>query len=107
MIFPFLGSAYSRACEYTCDRYGNALEPEGGVDGLLVLAAGRDLYSQVNATEYMKQRETESGFFVQYAEIISTHPNLPKRVAALNAVRQRESVPSRSLLSDVPSLSQQ
>jgi Zn-dependent protease with chaperone function len=106
MIFPFLGSAYSRACEYTCDRFGNALEPEGGVDGLLVLAAGRDLYTQVNATEYMKQRETESGFFVQYAEIISTHPNLPKRVAALNAVRQRESVPSRSLLSDVTSLSQ-
>lgn len=106
MIFPFLGSAYSRACEYTCDRYGNALEPEGGVDGLLVLAAGRDLYTQVNSTEYMKQRDTETGFFVQYAEIISTHPNLPKRVAALNAVRQRESVPSRSLLSDVPSLSQ-
>jgi len=106
MLFPFLGSAYSRACEYTCDRFGNALEPQGSVDGLLVLAAGRDLYSQVNATEYMKQRETESGFFVQYAEIISTHPNLPKRVAALNAVRQSESVPARSLLSDMPSLSQ-
>jgi Zn-dependent protease with chaperone function len=106
MIFPFLGTAYSRACEYTCDRFGNALEPQGSVDGLLVLAAGRDLYSQVNATEYMKQRETESGFFVQYAEIISTHPNLPKRVAALNAVRKTESVPSRSIVSDMPSLSE-
>lgn len=96
MIFPFLGSAYSRACEYTCDRFGNALEPEGGIDGLLVLAAGRDLYTRVNTAEYMKQRETEDGFFVQYSEIISTHPNLPKRVAALAAIRNREPVPARS-----------
>jgi Zn-dependent protease with chaperone function len=98
MIFPFLGGAYSRACEYTCDRFGNALEPEGGVDGLLVLAAGRDLYKQVNSTEFMDQSETERGFFVRFAEILSTHPNLPKRVAALDAVRQRESVASRPLM---------
>lgn len=85
MIVPFLGSAYSRACEYTCDQVGHALEPSGSVDGLLVLAAGRDLYTKVDPAEYIKQRETEDGFFVSYAEIISTHPNLPKRIAALNA----------------------
>lgn len=95
MIIPFLGGAYSRACEYTCDRFGNALEPEAGVDGLLVLAAGRDLYDQVNSIEYGKQRNTETGFFVRFAEILSTHPNLPKRVAALDALRQRESIPKR------------
>jgi Zn-dependent protease with chaperone function len=100
MIFPFLGGAYSRACEYTCDRFGNALEPEGGVDGLLVLAAGRDLYKQVNSTEYIRQWETERGFFVRFAEILSTHPNLPKRVAALDAVRQRDSAAPRSLIRD-------
>lgn len=98
MIFPFLGGAYSRACEYTCDRFGSALEPEGGIDGLLVLAAGRDLYKQVNSTEFMEQRETERGFFVRFAEMLSTHPNLPKRVAALDAVRQRELVAPRSLI---------
>ena len=89
MMVPFLGSAYSRACEYTCDRFGNALEPEGGIDGLLVLAAGRDLYKQVNSAEFAKQRETERGFFVRFSEILSTHPNLPKRVAALTAIHQR------------------
>ena len=83
MIIPFLGSAYSRACEYTCDRIGNALEPEGSVDGLLVLAAGRDLYNRVDAAEYAKQRSTERGFFVRFAELVSTHPNLTKRVAVL------------------------
>jgi len=93
MVFPFLGGAYSRACEYTCDRFGNALEPEGSVDGLLVLAAGRDLYTQVNSVEFSNQRETETGFFVSFAEILSTHPNLPKRVAALGGARPQP-VPS-------------
>ena len=92
MVVPFLGSAYSRACEYTCDRYGNALEPEAGVDGLLVLAAGRDLYNQVDSTEFSKQSESEAGFFVHFAECIATHPHLSKRVAALSAVRRRQRV---------------
>lgn len=105
MMFPFLGGAYSRACEYTCDRFGNALEPEGGVDGLLVLAAGRDLYNQVNSAEFIKQRETEAGFFVRFAEILSTHPILPKRVAALDAVRQRAPLPPRSLMREAAAVS--
>jgi Zn-dependent protease with chaperone function len=88
MVFPFLGSAYSRACEYTCDRFGNALQPEGGIDGLLVLAAGRDLYSRVSAEEFSRQRETEAGFFVRFSEIVSTHPNLTKRVAAVAEMRK-------------------
>jgi Zn-dependent protease with chaperone function len=106
MIFPFLGGAYSRACEYTCDRYGNALEPEAGVDGLLVLAAGRDLYNQVNSSEFMKQQETEAGFFVRFAEILSTHPILPKRVAALDAVRQRAPLPPRSMMREPAAVTQ-
>jgi Zn-dependent protease with chaperone function len=88
MAVPFLGSAYSRACEFTCDRYGNALEPEAGVDGLLVLAAGRDLYSQVDSAEFSTQSETETGFFVHFAEVLATHPHLTKRVAALRAIRK-------------------
>jgi Zn-dependent protease with chaperone function len=95
MNLPFLGGAYSRACEYTCDRFGYALEPEAGLDGLLVLAAGRDLYSQVNSAEYSKQPETESGFFVRFAEILATHPHLTKRVAALSAVRLHQPVVAR------------
>jgi Zn-dependent protease with chaperone function len=105
MVFPFLAGAYSRACEYTCDRFGNALEPEGGVDGLLVLAAGRDLYTQVNAAVYSSQRETETGFFVRFAEILSTHPNLPKRVAALNAIRKPVAAPARIPLREAPAIS--
>ena len=95
MIFPFLGSAYSRACEYTCDRIGNALEPGGSIDGLLVLAAGRDLYDRVDAEVYADQRRTERGFFVRFAEILATHPNLTKRVAVLGGSRPKEVVNSQ------------
>lgn len=82
-IVPFLGSAYSRACEYTCDRLGAHCEPTGAVDGLLVLAAGRELYPRVAVRDFARQVETEGGFWVRWAELLSTHPHLPKRVAAL------------------------
>jgi Zn-dependent protease with chaperone function len=86
MWIPFLGSAYSRACEYTCDAHGARLCPEGAVDGLLVLAAGKQLYRSVDAAAFARQAEMERGFWLWLAEALASHPNLPKRVAA---VRQR------------------
>lgn len=83
VLIPYLGPAYSRACEYTCDRFAAHCQPDGAVDGLLVLAAGRELYRDVDAREYAKQVETQKGFFVNRAELMATHPHLPKRVAAL------------------------
>lgn len=94
MFVPFLRSAYSRACEYTCDRIGSFCEPGGARDGLLVLAAGKHLYLDVDATEYMRQIETERGFWVWYAEIISSHPNLPKRLAAVEPYSTERPAPS-------------
>ena len=35
-LVPFLGSAYSRACEYTCDRIAAAIVPDGAVFGLVL-----------------------------------------------------------------------
>ena len=82
-LVPYLGPAYSRACEYTCDRLGAHCQPDGAIDGLLVLAAGRDLYRQVDAREYARQVETEKGYFIRRAELMASHPHLPKRVASL------------------------
>jgi Zn-dependent protease with chaperone function len=82
---PFLASAYSRACEYTCDAYGVDASPEGAVDGLLVLAAGKQLYRDIDAKAYARQAGQEEGFWVGFAELIASHPNLPKRVAAVQA----------------------
>jgi Zn-dependent protease with chaperone function len=83
MFIPFLGTAYSRACEYTCDRFSAHFRADGAVGGLLVLAAGKTLYRNVNAEEFSSQADTERGFWVWFSEVLSTHPNLPKRVNAV------------------------
>ena len=92
-VVPFLYGAYSRACEYTCDRFGAAVAPAGAVQGLLVLAAGGDLYEQVEPRLFAGQAETEGGFWTAVSEIFATHPHLSRRVGALleTGVSARES----------------
>ena len=97
-ILPYLGAAYSRACEYTCDRFAAHCQPDGAVDGLLMLAAGTQLYRRVDARQYARQVESEGGFWVRRAELMASHPTLPKRVAALIAVGAK--VPSYSPMMD-------
>ncbi|MBE4908329.1 ankyrin repeat domain-containing protein [Bacillus luteolus] len=82
MWVPFIGEAYSRACEYTCDRYAAYYTNnfEAAKNGLTILAIGRTLYKSVNHDDYLKQVRDESGFFVWLSEKISTHPHLPKRI---------------------------
>ena len=84
-FIPYLGAAYARACEYTCDRFAAYCQPDGAVDGLLALAAGPDLYRRVDAREFAEQARTEGGFWVRRAELLATHPTLPKRMAAVIA----------------------
>jgi Zn-dependent protease with chaperone function len=84
-FIPYLGAAYSRACEYTCDRIAAHCQPDGAVDGLLALAAGPELYRRVDAREFAEQVHTEGGFWVRRAELLATHPTLPKRMAAVIA----------------------
>lgn len=82
---PFLGEAYSRACEYTCDRmaayYTN--DAEAAMNGLTILAIGKTLYKRVDREEYLLQSSYEKGLFVWLAEKLSTHPSLPKRIYAI------------------------
>ncbi len=83
LFVPFLGAAYSRACEYTCDRIGYVLCREGSKTGMLILAAGKHLHSNVNIDEYIFQSNKETGFWKWFAEVLSSHPNLPKRLAEM------------------------
>jgi Zn-dependent protease with chaperone function len=80
---PFLGHAYSRACEYTCDRVAIQLVPEGAMYGLVALASGTKLYKQVNLEALREQQPKDWDFWTWYAEVISTHPNLVNRIAAV------------------------
>lgn len=93
MWIPFLGNAYLRACEYTCDRYAAYYIKsfEASRAALTMLAIGKDLYPKVNQQAYMEQLQTESGFFVWLNEKLSTHPHLPKRIYALSKFFANES----------------
>lgn len=94
MWVPFLGNAYLRACEYTCDRYAAYYIKsfEASRDALTMLAIGKELYPKVNKQAYMEQLQTETGFFVWLNEKLSTHPHLPKRIYALSKVFAEESL---------------
>lgn len=83
--FPFIGEAYSRACEYTCDRMAAYYtdDAEAAMNGLTILAIGKKLYKQVDREEYLIQSSQEKGIFVWLAERLSTHPPLPKRIYAI------------------------
>ncbi|WP_215143476.1 M48 family metallopeptidase [Exiguobacterium qingdaonense] len=94
-IIPFLGSAYSRACEYTCDRMAAYhLQDFGAAKrALTVLAIGGPLANEVNEAHYLHEASRESGFIAKYSELISTHPTLPKRIAAIATYAGEEHVP--------------
>ncbi len=79
-IVPFLGSAYSRACEYTCDNIGCDLSENGAEKGLLVLAAGKSLYSKMNAAKYIENAKKCKSVSVVFSELCSSHPYLPNRI---------------------------
>jgi Zn-dependent protease with chaperone function len=83
--FPFIGEAYSRACEYTCDRMAAYFtnDAEAAMNGLTILAIGKTLYKRVDREQYLMQSSHEKGFFVWLAERLSTHPPLPKRIHAI------------------------
>jgi Zn-dependent protease with chaperone function len=106
-IVPLLGPAYSRACEYTCDRAG--LHAVGHLEhsqrALTVLSAGSKASAQVNLQSFAAQQASAGEFWPAVAEIGSTHPFLPKRAAALAAwkaspdVQAALSPPSRPFFS--------
>ena len=85
MLVPFLGTTYSRAREYTCDRYGAALcgDPKGALLGLAILAAGGAHGPRVNLAAFTRQREQLDTGFMTLAKWLGTHPPLCDRVAAL------------------------
>nr|WP_263323537.1 M48 family metallopeptidase [Neobacillus sp. Marseille-Q6967] len=82
MWIPFLGEAYSRACEYTADRMAVACteKPEKAVRALTVFSAGKHLFRDVNKEEYLNQYNEKKGFFISLTELLSTHPAIPRRI---------------------------
>jgi Zn-dependent protease with chaperone function len=82
---PFLGSALSRAREYTCDRYGCAAagKSEGALLGLAILSAGGKYGPLVNRTALVRQRRDLRSAWMLVGEWLGSHPPLSKRIWAL------------------------
>lgn len=84
-LLPWVGPAYSRACEYTCDRCGlwASGDLEQGQRALVVLAAGGRQAAKANLAAFMEQRQETGAFWMAVNELVSSHPYLCKRAAAL------------------------
>src|SRR4051794_22373190 len=59
---PLLGPALSRLREYSCDRYGAHLSPDGAT-GLVLLASGRHTETAVDIDELVRQGKALHGFW--------------------------------------------
>lgn len=82
---PFLGTAYSRACELTCDRWGAQLcgEIAAAQRGLAILAAGPKYASRVDLEAFVAQRADLDTGWMTLGKWLSNYPPLSERVAAL------------------------
>ncbi len=93
---PLLGSAYHRACEVSCDRYGafSANNMGGAIRALLILAGGQNISKVVDAEKFSQQSTEYRGFFVSWHELISAYPTLSRRVADLLAIKNGHNAPA-------------
>jgi Zn-dependent protease with chaperone function len=80
---PILGPTLSRLREYSCDRNGAALEPQGA-RGLVLLAAGRYAADEVDIRELVEQGRGLRGFWVELAQLQRSHPWTVRRLWRLH-----------------------
>lgn len=85
-FFP-VAMAFSRACEYSCDRVAQVLTQEDGTDAMMMLTAGRHLYKYVDPGDYLGQLldrpRQDARVFRWIYNFLSSHPIMPFRVQAL------------------------
>lgn len=85
---PYVGMAYSRACEFTADRLAAAVV--GDIDAskraLLAIAIGmKTLRTDVDA--FVAQEADMPQFFGFINEVYSSHPRMTRRIMALDTMR--------------------
>ncbi|MDO4696912.1 MAG: M48 family metallopeptidase [Neisseria sp.] len=83
----FLGLPLSRSREYGCDKLGYALSEDREQHGLLMLAAGKHLYRQVDREAYEADYLYTRSFWAVVHNFFGSHPNISWRIAALRQNR--------------------
>jgi hypothetical protein len=94
LLVPFLGQAYSRACEYTSDRYGMAASADraSALNGLCILAAGGRHGPRVNRRALVAQRRDLATAWMKIGQWLGTHPPIAQRLAVLEPTLAEERV---------------
>jgi Zn-dependent protease with chaperone function len=80
---PLLKGFLSRAREFSCDRHGAYLAPQGE-EGLVLLAAGRYVYKDVDVGELLEQALRFRGFWPVVAQLPQSHPFTVRRLKVLH-----------------------
>jgi Zn-dependent protease with chaperone function len=80
---PLLKGFLSRAREFSCDRHGAYLAPQGE-EGLVLLAAGRYVYKDVEVGELLEQAQRFRGFWPVVAQLPQSHPFTVRRLKVLH-----------------------
>jgi Zn-dependent protease with chaperone function len=80
---PLLRGFLSRARELSCDRHGAYLAPQGE-EGLVLLAAGRYVYKQVDVQQLLEQAHRFRGFWPTVAQLPQSHPFTVRRIRVLH-----------------------
>ncbi|MFO0609995.1 MAG: M48 family metalloprotease [Polyangiales bacterium] len=84
-VVPWLGPAYARACELTCDAYGAAAARDvtESKRAILLQACGH-VHGDVDPFVYAAQRRETEDFWAGVYEVVSEHPYATQRVARLD-----------------------
>ncbi|HJH30827.1 MAG TPA: M48 family peptidase [Methanosarcinaceae archaeon] len=86
MFIPFLGNAYSRACELTADRIGAAFtqDMDASKRALVALACGSDaLADKTNIESFLQQEKDVPSIAGFISELYSSHPRMTIRIKEL------------------------
>lgn len=83
LFIPFLKAAHSRGCEYTCDRIGYHFSPQGATEGILILSAGKEIYSKFDADQFVQDTEGQHSFWMSLSEKFLSHPHTAHRLVAI------------------------
>lgn len=82
---PLIPGFLSRAREYSSDRHGAFVEPQGE-EGLVLLTAGRYVYRQVDVTNLLNQAAHVRGFWPEVAQLTQSHPLTVWRLKKLHEI---------------------
>lgn len=87
-FMPYVGMAYSRACEFTADRIGAAAvgDLDASKRALLAIATGlKSMRTDVDA--FVAQENEIPGMFGYINEVYSSHPRMTRRLIELETMR--------------------